>query len=46
MAVRRNNVMAGCDKYNVQTVKAFDRWLDDKPITSWRMPEAAPEYEW
>ena len=46
MACKRNHRMAGCDVYDVDTVKAFDRWIDD--VQAFFVPNRAhvPEYEW
>lgn len=46
MACVRNNEMASCDRYDVKTCKAFDRWIDDKPVVSWSLAAALPEMDW
>ena len=47
LACRRNIKLAACDRFDVDTVIAFDRYVDDiimnfVPYTA----SAAPEYEW
>lgn len=47
MACRRNHALAGCDKFDVNTERAFDRWVDDQIVGFVSMRAAAvPEYEW
>ena len=47
MACGRNNEMAECDRFNVKTRPAFNRWIDDVIINFVPMRmEAAPEYEY
>lgn len=47
MACGRNNEMAECDRFNVKTRPAFNRWIDDMIINFVPMRmEAAPEYEY
>ena len=47
MAVKRNCEMAACDRFNVETHPAFNRWVDDVITTfTWSRAEAVPEYEW
>ena len=47
MAAKRNNEMAACDRFDVETWPAFNHWVDDviTTFTSSRA-EAVPEYEW
>ena len=47
MACKRSNDMAGCEKFDVDTVPAFSRWVDDviMNFVPYRSM-AVPEYEW
>lgn len=47
MAAKRNNEMAACERFDVETWPAFNHWVDDV-ITTFTpsRAEAVPEYEW
>ena len=47
MACKRNHEMAGCDRFDVNTEHAFDRWIDDVVVhfVPYRA-SSVPEYEW